>query len=86
MNQPERVIGQHADLDLAGAQPLEKPLEAWLGAYTQVLRDGVAPLSTHGCLRNLRNLHVLPRERRVADHSNLPGNTFERLAGDFDDR
>lgn len=52
------------------------------GRYDQVLMAVATPLAPHGRLYDLRDIHVLSRERRAADCANLLCCTFLRFADD----
>ena len=85
MDQPEDLVGQHADLHLPYAEKLVEPLEAGLRRISEALRLRVAPLATHGRLRGLGDLDVGSRQGGVADDTDGAVDAFERLADDFED-
>ena len=85
VDQAECVIGQHANLDLAGPQPVVEPRQARLGGIAQLLGTRITPLPAHGNLGSPGNVHVLPREARVADQADRPGHALQSLARNFKD-
>ena len=58
VNQPEDLVGKHADLHLSRTENVVESLEAGLGRVSKEFRLRVAPLAAHGRLRSLGDLDI----------------------------
>ena len=85
MNEPEHVIRQHADFQLAGTQEVVKPLETRPRVLAEGFRARLAPLAAHGRLGELGDVHVCAGKLGVADDSDWALDGFQRFASDFED-
>ena len=85
VDQPEHVVGNHPNLELAGEKEVVEALESRSRLPTEHLGARVAPLAAHRGLGRPRDLHVGAREPGVADHPDRAVDALKRLARHLED-